>query len=553
MHSFFFNASLTSEINKGVSMFKRVIISLVIALMPSFATIDVGTNFWNIQWGIRDDVFKPNQNWSTTTDPWNPTFIQEISSFKTLRFMDWVPTNGSSVTSWNQRIQKTTDHNGNTDGVAIEWQIDLCNKIGANIWVNIPAMANKDYSTQLATLLKNTLRSDLKIYVEYSNETWNEGGPFTQSQYVKQQGAALGLPGNEWYKGWYYTVYASIRVWETFEEVFGKNNPRIVRVLAGQAGWLGPNLTNGIATEHLAALKNEVDPRINPNNIMPHFYSIAPYMGGSSISDIQNDIVTCQEYWTRLKNSIANAGLSNTIKMNAYEGGQHVTTNAAAVNRDPAIYQVYMNYFNAMNQSMGGEGVFVHYLHSGNYNDGGAWGSKEYVGQPNSEAPKYRALMDWITTNPPTSSSNTSSSSVPVSSSSSSVPSIVPDLMIKTATNPVIIDGTEDPQWSSEIPQKLNNLILGTLPTDLDFSSSFKTLWTQYGLSLWIEVKDDQLGLVTTGELYHSDNVEVYVDGDGLLGNLYDSNTRQIRLIRGSSTPTVSIGSAIQGLSVAGL
>ena len=44
--------------------------------------------------------------------------------------------------------------------------------------------------------------------------------------------------------------------------------------------------------------------------------------------------------------------------------------------------------------------MFCHYAHVGKTGDRGAWGCMEATGQPLSEAPKYRALVDWSKTHP---------------------------------------------------------------------------------------------------------------------------------------------------------
>ncbi len=78
----------------------------------------------------------------------------------------------------------------------------------------------------------------MEVYVEYSNETWNYG--FEQADYCRQQGVALGLDGAEYRAGFEFHVYAAIRLFERFEEVWGKDNPRLVSELAN------PNLPDGI-------------------------------------------------------------------------------------------------------------------------------------------------------------------------------------------------------------------------------------------------------------------------------------------------------------------
>lgn len=122
-------------------------------------------------------VLRPGYT-GTTPPLYTTEFINHIARFKTLRFMDWLRTNGNrAVTSWATRTTPSVHYNSD-NGVPWEHIIALGNQTGKDLWINIPLYANDDYVLQLARLLKSTLTSGSKIYVEYSNEVWNSG--FTQ-------------------------------------------------------------------------------------------------------------------------------------------------------------------------------------------------------------------------------------------------------------------------------------------------------------------------------------------------------------------------------------
>jgi hypothetical protein len=111
-------------------------------------------------------------------------YINALSPFSTLRMMDFLHTNNSndaypSVQSWNERQQAVAPRY--TKGAPWETIIALANYTGRDLWINIPVDADSMYVVQLATLMQNTLRPDVKIYIEYSNEVWN--GSFSQYQY----------------------------------------------------------------------------------------------------------------------------------------------------------------------------------------------------------------------------------------------------------------------------------------------------------------------------------------------------------------------------------
>lgn len=72
--------------------------------------------------------------------------------------------------------------------------IQLCNLLGAAPWFSLPYAATDDYILQFAQLVKATLRADVPIYLEYSNEVWN--GLFPQGTYAQEQGLLLKLSTN---------------------------------------------------------------------------------------------------------------------------------------------------------------------------------------------------------------------------------------------------------------------------------------------------------------------------------------------------------------------
>ncbi len=375
-----------------------------------------GTQFWNIAWESPLNFFVSGVNWSSTSNPWNPTFISELqqAQIKTLRFMDWNNTNDISARNWSQRISKTANHynvdnrnsnyrhdyNAGTNthtivqdaeqgfGVAYEWQIDLCNRLGADLWMNIPMNSSADYQFQLATLIKNNLNSNLKVYVEYSNETWNTS--FSTWVYAYQNGLALGL-NNLNYNGAFvepwraYTVYASVRAFQQFENVFGVNSSRIVKVIAGQVGYHWPGFDFNHQTQgDLAALANST---INPNGITINAYAVAPYMGGQSMAEQDAAIDENVQGVVWAKNTLNGTG----IKLMVYEGGSdNFTDQNLALTRNPQQQSLYVEYLSKLDDHI--DGPFNQYTFYG-----GPWGLKNFAGESPSVASKWRGWIDyWV-------------------------------------------------------------------------------------------------------------------------------------------------------------
>jgi len=381
----------------------------------------LGTNFWNLGWHNSSDCFQDLNNVSGD-NPWNPQFLEELDHFTSLRFMDWDETNWSERSRWGERKQKGESRQ---NPVAYEWMIDLCNRIGADMWVTLPHLTVSrntgnnpaDYALRLAILVKtgvdmgnsdlgalgelslmdaddfiaaggtrttDPLHDTLQLYVEYSNETWN--GIFSQSGYSRDEGLALGLSSDGSEAMHRFHAWAALRLHRAAELVFGVNSPRIVKVLAGFT-----KVSNS-AVQQMIIVN---DPEHNPWGTEVDAISSAPYIGHSatSVSGVQADIAVVTEDSRKMR-EVADA---NGLRLLAYEGGQHVLNNADGVSGDQGIYDVYIEYLDSMSLFFD---EFSHYNHVGNWGGGGAWGSMERTGQPIEQVHKYRALVEWSAEHP---------------------------------------------------------------------------------------------------------------------------------------------------------
>jgi len=366
----------------------------------------VGTNFWDKRWGYGwSDYFESNVNWSTTTNPWKPSFIDDLKNAKytVLRFMDWASTNSSAVKTWNQRILKTADHYSSA-GVAYEWQIDLCNRVGADMWITVPHLTIEDYEanatnnywTQLADLVKEKLDPNLNVWVEYSNETWNSGAGFSQGNYVGNRGVSMGFDKQAYTAGFAFHVYAAMRLHKVFLDEFVGQTQRVKTVISGQTGsaWGTQIQCLALNNKTYAGATNN---NINPNNLKPEYYAIATYVGGSNGAS-----ATVRADWTASVNSLVKNAQdvknnfvkynANYLKLVAYEGGQGYTTNGDVFAKNPLSYDMYKEWLQAINPYFQ---MTCHYTHTGKWASGGDWGAKDSTSQSLADAHKYRALLDW--------------------------------------------------------------------------------------------------------------------------------------------------------------
>jgi chitodextrinase len=375
----------------------------------------IGTNFWRVDWGSGwSDYYNSGVNWSTTTNPWRSDFVSDMAPYSVLRFMDWGPTNGSEFVNWSSRIQKTANHYTTTvpltngdgssttgQGVAYEWQIDLCNRATSDMWINVPHKASDDFVRQLARLIRDNLNSSRKVYVEYSNEVWNWG--FDQTNYADAQGISRGFVGSYPFKGnsvyinawWGFYVYRSCQVAKIFEEEFAGQTNRLVKVLGGQLGYDNwPDLVaqwgdvHPVALQHLAAL---TQPSINPNNVTFDAYALAPYWNGDNLTTMQASIDYLVEKMDETQRALTNHGPGN-IKLICYEAGQD-GGNQVANAQNAGIYNVYIDALNRIGAKI--QGPLVHYTHVG-WDGGHAWGAKQNTSSTLSASHKYRAIVDWV-------------------------------------------------------------------------------------------------------------------------------------------------------------
>ncbi len=375
------------------------------AVAETWEGMRVGTNFWFLSsWG--EEAWKPNVDFATTTDPWNPAFIADLeeANYAVYRFMDFGGTNHSKIRDWSERTQMDSKDNqsgGDVEGrgIAYEWMFDLCNRMQKACWITVPHLAIETYEkdptnnhfTELAKLAKENLDPGLTLYIEYSNETWNYG--FEQAHYCKKRGEELKFDEDPYAAAFKFHVFASSRMNDAFVKVFGNQSARVKWVVAGQ-------LSQAYGTEkQVDALR---DPKINLGARMPAYYSISNYVGSDNKIDGASSTMPA-DFRAGIKDTLkwtddAIAQIKGTgMQLVSYEGGQHLLKNADTFSRNPVTYDLYKEWLDAMTSKFI---LTMHYANSGSYADNGAWGAKEKTGQAISESPKARALRDWIAAHP---------------------------------------------------------------------------------------------------------------------------------------------------------
>ena len=334
----------------------------------------------------------------------HPKFLQAMSRYTVLRFMDWMRTNHSTIRTWSER-PRVTEATWNRRGVPIEVMVSLATRLRAEPWFNIPHLADDDYVARFASLVRDTLPEEFRVWVEYSNEVWNS--QFSQYREVGK------CPAGKREKNEHKAVLVcqaerTDEIFRSWREVFGQSASRVVRVVGAQAAvpWVSTMvLTHRKLYERADAL------------------AIAPYFGLIGRRKNQEEIarLSVDELLERAENEILPKAIKNMqnqaevaqrfgVALVAYEGGQHfvgvggVENNEDindlfdAINRHPRMKGFYLRYLGAW-QEAGGQ-LFVNFTNCGPYTKWGRWGLKEYPDQPRADAPKFDAVMEFIEQTP---------------------------------------------------------------------------------------------------------------------------------------------------------
>ncbi|GLC60709.1 hypothetical protein PLESTB_001660900 [Pleodorina starrii] len=392
--------------------------------------------------------------WESRTEraPFHPWFLKSVARYHVIRFMGLMDTNGDSggaavlagnLTGWEARRKPDADTQAGPGGIALEYIVQLCNLLGADPWVNVHHLADDAYVTSMATLMRDTLRPDVKIYVEHSNEVWN--GLFPQAQYARATGLSLNLSTDATKAGYRYHALRTAQIASTFRSVFasapGGGAARVRVVLGGWTTLCGTNNsgcgavvlneTLGWGASYLqqlalggAALQQQQQARINVSLAKPDYYGVTGYWGcdlglngavevGMSVDAMIAKCNTTLNATEAAARAVVAAAARYGVPLILYEAGPSIVESSAIhtgsttvglaakfmdVNRHPAMYGLYGAYLEAFRRAgLVGEGrPWMQFVSTGAFTKYGSWGLQEYTGQPLSTAPKYRALMDWL-------------------------------------------------------------------------------------------------------------------------------------------------------------
>jgi len=383
----------------------------------------------------------------------HPDFVAELAPYRSIRFMDWMETNGGGFfgganpqEDFGDRPRVNDAFWNGSDGVPLEIMIELANVTGTEPWFTLPQRVSDAYVDAFAAIVLAQLDPDLDIYLEYSNEVWNPA--FPQGDEIEDRGDQLfpGL-GDPFIRRLNAHGLRTAQICERFKAVFGTADERVICTLGAQAA-------NAFTQTEAAdcPLAIQVGLRSEACHTDMDAVAIAPYFAnytnlpvnedeiqtwsldqlfaeineGGQLLDVFPDVATpCTENfppvptqpcpiaaleevvpWTLAH---GDAAANRSLRMLAYEGGQHlvgvfgvennnsITDLFVAANRDARMQAAYVDYLETW-KANGGE-LFSVFALSFSYGRFGSWGIVEELGQT-PRPPKAQAILDFNATNP---------------------------------------------------------------------------------------------------------------------------------------------------------
>ncbi|MBX7103853.1 MAG: Ig-like domain repeat protein [Gemmataceae bacterium] len=387
----------TADVTLSASASSEWYLGIVFRNTKRTAASPVGSGVMNVR------MIRPGYN-PATAPTFTTEFTNQLKGFTTLRFMDWLETNHSTVANWSERTPmnyaRQTYH-----GVAWEYIVQLGNQLGKDIWINVPTNATNDYVTNLATYLKNNLNPDRAVYVEWSNEVWNWGFQQCGTNYnaaIAEVNAGTGAYNydgdtNAGFWAWRRVGEQIRRISDGFRAVWGDAamNTRVRPVLAAQSA----------NPETFRQAVKYINDRYGDVSRYVYALAGAPYFSLGSVDTnpnltVDQVIAGLQAAMQSAPEAMAYSQLAalaqgNGLKMVAYEGGPDTfgSNNIQAKKAsqlDPRMQQIVVDYLNQWFSN--GGGLFNWFTAGATNWDSpyGTWGLTNDM--TNTNTPKIRAI-----------------------------------------------------------------------------------------------------------------------------------------------------------------
>ncbi|MFS0773755.1 hypothetical protein [Sphingomonas sp. 1P08PE] len=319
-------------------------------------------------------------------------FRESIKPFSVLRNLDISPANGNPRADqivWNTRTRPESIDQLRNGHVSYELFVDLNNSNKSSPWFTLPYNASSAYLRSFAQMVHDRLDPSLPVYVELSNEVWNS--QFGANADARREGMAAKLNDNEWIAG--HLAYAAKfkAAMAVIADVFKDRPGQLVRVY----GAWSPSPWH---TE-LAFNEGKIAGSVDAVAIAPYFGHDLPRELAGVTDRTQRIAALNRAVDKSLGEMAAQKAITNKygVRLITYEAGQHIVGGdnnlMADLNRDPAMYDAYKRYIGAWRDTVGD--LMTMYNTTGSISQYGAWGMREYAGQPLAQTPKRRAALEF--------------------------------------------------------------------------------------------------------------------------------------------------------------
>jgi len=463
----------------------------------------------------------------------NPDYLNFMKDFKVLRFMNMAGITRNNLQHWSRRPtpqQATWGGKEGYRGVPLEIMVKLANQLNVDPWFSIPHKADNDFIKRYAQYVRQHLKPHLKVYVEYSNETWNDVF-VPQAEHMKQTGVRYKLDNDRRQAGAKYYSMQSVRIFKMWEQMFG-GKQRLVRVMGG--------LTTDTNLSHTILSYRNAYKDVDALAVAPYFY-----VAQDRMRHIRNVAQVFQQLESRdnrysIQNTLIKvkqqAGIATSygVDLIAYEGGQHfvhskthsvtegATPHLIQANRHPHMAKLYSQLLSGWKQA-GGK-LFVAFSAPRPYTWHGSWGIKEYINQPANQTPKYRALMGFARANPcwwaACRSTTVKRLAKPTTVAQVGNPEDGPDLL-KPQTVRIRKQGKSRNGIKFAASNRIGSLINGTIQGHRDLSGTWRSSWDDQNLYVKVNITDDR-HVRDSQKPWADDSIEIYIDADGSRKSRYD-------------------------------
>ncbi len=471
----------------------------------------------------------------------NPDYLAFMKDFKVIRFMNMSGITRNNLTHWHQRPKlsdATWGGKEGTRGVPLEIMVELANQLNVDPWFNLPHKADNGFIQRYATYVKQNLRSNLKAYVEYTNEAWN--GIFLQSAYMKQMGVRQRLDKNPIIAGHKYYAKQSVHIFRMWEQAFG-GTQRLIRVM-------GSLTTDQRMSKRMLSYHNAYQ--------FTDALTIGAYL---QIPQEQiHRVRSVAQIFQLLKSSKNRYSLPNTLKfirkqadiakqfgvdLIAYEGGQHLVAYKTRslrdgpnpylirANKHPEMATLYYQLLQGWKKS--GGTLFVAFSAPRQYTWHGSWGIKEHIRQATHETPKYRALLSFNKNVPCWWKGCTSHTIIRHKKPSYAAVAT----LVKTNQPPTPATQMQIPKakiaharkssptarisWQRSPKNSLRNVIMGKVNGSKDLAGMWSAHWDDRYLHVRVTINDDR-HIRDSQQLWGDDSIEIYIDADASKNTSYD-------------------------------